>query len=508
MGKILETTINRFDSVTSDIRTKDTRFAAALKHFDVLDYRERLLPRKAFEDDTFDSGLSGSASTEKLTKFLTYGTSLSGTVQFALGINQGGSAPRLFFRESLPNGEWGGDNAGTGTLHEGLFVQYKGKAYAARSGTGLISWALDVSAPLGSSTVDNDAHALTYTDIFQGLVHSKDDILYIPYLTSSGAFIAKYDGSDWTDTAISLPVGAGKIHIAEYGNYILITTQPKFLGGKSFTYLWNRDDSLTTLSEKIDWGTELIEFAEEVEGAIVGVSLIANSAISFSGSGTVLFKFWEGGISGAKQFLVLNAEDITISTSGKQKERGRVYFMMSLKLNGSWHQGVWSIGRSKTGEFTLALEYQLDNDSQVSALVLKGFQLLGDYMIISYTDGGTYKLKLSNDQAVFTDTSIYESVIFNAGDASLQKSLIGATVATAPLPTNGQVVLKYAIDENIGTDTFITIFTNTTDNSISHSAINDLPKEYKELQFRVESTGGSQVTGLSFKEEIIGKRNY
>ncbi len=51
-----------------------------------------------------------------------------------------------------------------------------------------------------------------------------------------------------------------------------------------------------------------------------------------------------------------------------------------------------------------------------------------------------------------------------------------------------------------------TIFTEDTNNSISFSAVTGLPKDYKEIEFQILSTGGAEVTGLSFKEEITGKR--
>ena len=82
---------------------------------------------------------------------------------------------------------------------------------------------------------------------------------------------------------------------------------------------------------------------------------------------------------------------------------------------------------------------------------------------------------------------------------------MGITVTTEPLPTAGQVVLKFKKDEETS---FTTIFTEATNDSISFSAVTSLPKDYKEIQFRIESTGGAEITGFTFKEELTGKRNY
>ena len=91
---------------------------------------------------------------------------------------------------------------------------------------------------------------------------------------------------------------------------------------------------------------------------------------------------------------------------------------------------------------------------------------------------------------------------------SLIKDLVGVTVTTEPLPTAGRVRLDYAIDNGIGGGSWTNILDETTDNSISFSAITGLAKEYKEIQFRIRSTGNAEITSLSFKEEVAGKRNY
>jgi len=82
---------------------------------------------------------------------------------------------------------------------------------------------------------------------------------------------------------------------------------------------------------------------------------------------------------------------------------------------------------------------------------------------------------------------------------------------TEALPTNGQIVLKYRKDKDLVDGAWTTIFTEATDDSIEFDAINisgaTLP-EYKEIQFRIESTGGAVITGLKWKAEIIDKQKY
>ena len=71
------------------------------------------------------------------------------------------------------------------------------------------------------------------------------------------------------------------------------------------------------------------------------------------------------------------------------------------------------------------------------------------------------------------DSKIWESKIYDGShkglDASYYKNLREITVITEPLPAAGQVLVDFRIDEDTA---WITAFTNTVDNSISHTAIN------------------------------------
>ena len=83
---------------------------------------------------------------------------------------------------------------------------------------------------------------------------------------------------------------------------------------------------------------------------------------------------------------------------------------------------------------------------------------------------------------------------------------------TEALPSGAQIVLSYMIN---GETTYTTIFTQTVDDtddidylSIYHEAINiessgaTLPT-FREISFRIASTGNAVVTGLKFKYEEI-----
>lgn len=500
MGKITQTIVNSFTrGMTNDPRHEDKRFSRLIKHYDCLSARNKLIPHRSHEAD----GSTG--DTEKLVKFVSLNDK-----HYALGVVSGNLRPNIFERASLPAGAWS-QSGGTfgvdaGDRSENLFIPYQGLIFGARGGTAIWQWSYTAG---GAYT--QTQQALTYTDIGQGLVHSKDERLYIPYYTTDGSGnfipkIAKFNSSfAFTAAALTLPANNIIVDLCEYGNYLAIATRPRYEGGRSTVYLWNRDDSLETLSEEVDWGTDNLHIIEQMDGFLIGISSSDVSALNFAPK--LVFRQMVG--VGAKKFLELTVGPTTsqVQYGGKQKANDRLYFMMSVEIDGVQLDGVWTLGAAESGAFALSLDRLLNNDTAITSCVPKGFHLLGDYMTVAYTESSTYTIKRTNNDTAFSASSIYESEIFNDGDSSLTKKLLSVSVSTEYLPADGQIVLKYKKDEETS---FTTIFTHGTDNSISHTAINiestgaTLP-EFKEITFRIESTGKAVVTGLKMKTEIIDK---
>jgi hypothetical protein len=192
---------------------------------------------------------------------------------------------------------------------------------------------------------------------------------------------------------------------------------------------------------------------------------------------------------------------------------------MLIELNGSVRDGIWSIGRSSATSSLALIHERTSNNNTALATGnnITGFFSMGDYLFQSYSISGTYSMTKTDDSATaFSHNSVYETKVFNGGqhgfDASYYKDLKEITVMTEYMPTAGQITLAYQTNADIGTSTWTTIFTNSTDNSISHTAVNiessgaALPRDYKEIAFRILSTGNAVVTGLRFSEEIKDKR--
>src|SRR3990167_2699762 len=331
MGLLITKKINDFSlGMTSELRDPDTRYASLLKNFDAHTYKRKLVPFRSSEDGD-DAG-----NTSKKKNFcvaLRTGTTHS---LYALGVKSGATTAEVLYKDlttgaanDLDDNAWAATGAAakyqssSGATNFNLFVYYAktGRIYGARAGTQI--WAYD---PAGSVDFADSHQALTYTNIAQGIVHSKDDILYIPYDNK----IAKNDNGSWTATALPLPTHLKINSICEYGNYLAIACAPLSGVGESIVYLWNRDETTTVLSQAIPWGEGNLTIFEEIEGFLIGVSYPGNSSINFEQK--AVFKYYAGSKPITFMELVnettFAAADIPIA---KQKVNNYLHFLLTIR---------------------------------------------------------------------------------------------------------------------------------------------------------------------------------
>lgn len=507
---IEETLIDEFDGgMTNNARVRDFRYSRVLRNFDVLTTKNKLVPFGGLTGETFDTGTD---ATTKLCKMVSANSKLYG-----LGVVSGQAYPKVFEKTGA-TGSWVASTTGedsTGTRSEKLFIEYQdiiyGANYVSSSDTRIFGYAYltntFTSTALDLGTLGGDLSASTIA--IPAVVHKKTDILYVAH----DNYVLKKDGGavtvNWS-LALTLPTNSVIVDMCEYGNYIAIATKSKYTAQNSTLYIWDGDSSLETVTDKADWGIGELQQIEEVEGYLIGISTSPLGITYSNADAKIVFKQYVGGIEGTKQFLEIPISSLTIDFAGKQKVNGRMYFMMSCAISSVQFDGIWSIGRMGTGNFALSF----DRESKVTSItsnISKGFFLYGDWMHSMFTDNGAYVINRTRDSGVFdTGTAIYESLIFNNGDSSKKKKLLGVTVMYEPFDSDDVVVMKYKKDEETS---FTQIFSDTTNNAVSHDAINiessaaALP-EYKEIQFRLESTKGAAITAYKFKSIIYDKGMY
>ena len=489
--------INTFDNgMTSDPRNPGQGFSQLSKSFDLLTYPHKMVPYR-------DSEAGASApDTSRYANFLYANSTLYG-----LGVVSGSAKAQIDTKTDFTSNAWStpsNNQSGAGARDTNVFVYYKttGKIYGLRGGTACWSFLVN-----GSGWNDT-AQAIAYTNTAPAIVHSKDDILYLPYDNK----IATNNNDTWNATALTLPTSLIIASICEYGNYLAIGCKPVDVGGRSKVFLWDRDATLATVSESIDWGEGSLYLLEELEGSLVGASQLGEG-LSFNTR--YVFKYYSTS-NGAVQFNQIvssTAESAASLRQNKQKKNNRVYFLMSCTIQGTLHQGVWSIGRSAdTGTFGVMFEYLPNNDTALTSGILNGFLLVGDYMFISYVSNSVWGLSKTNDMASYTSTSIYETTVNpsmpehikgSAGDRSSSKQLVAVALSYQPLTSGQQAVLKYRADGGNWT----TILTEATVGMVTternKDATNTSFTNGREYEFHIESTGGAVITELKYKYEVL-----
>jgi len=496
MGQIVPLSIAvPVGGMTSNKRLPDLRYAALVKGFDIYSKPYQAIPHRA-------KGSGNSIDIRQIVKFCYASSTL-----FGLGIGSSGSGTfaTFWYKTALTDDLWTniGSDATNDPTATTLFVEYKDYLYGAANGTRI--WKVGPVTTPGATSFTTTERALTYTSITQGVVHPKDDRLYVGYTTSSGSFIAMNHAGSWTNIALTLPTNLIPTSVCAYGNFLSIACRPKYSGGKSRVFLWDRDSSLTTLTETIEWGEGDLILIEEVDGYLIGISK-SNTNSFFA---KLTFRSY---ISNAPQIFreLISSTSTAPELLDIQKAENKLYFMASITLDGTLYQGVWALTRNGNG-FVLAF----DHPPQTSALnsgVLKGFILIGDYCFEAFVSGGSYKVTKTDNTATYS-TSTIETLVQGGHpfpDPSHTKKLLGVTLYFEPLPSGASVVLSYKKDEDTS---WTQIFSHSTLNSLSHSAVNiestgvTLP-EYREIQFQIQSVGGAVFTGGKAHAEQLDKDIY
>ena len=496
------------DGVVYDARS--LRGSQMLANFDVLSTDFGITPRRQSE-----SGDSSSTTNQIQNFCVAYNTSLAAYMLYGLGVQSGTAYAEIFYKYldstvgGITDATWltpsNNTSAAAGATSFNLFVYYAatGLIYGAKGGSSI--WAFNTA---GGAFADT-SHSLTYTAIGQGIVHSKDDILYIPYADSSGNWkIASNNVGSWNDSALLLPKGYTVTSLCEFGNYLSIACAPKTGRGNSRVFQWDRNASIATLSESINWDYGNIQVLEELYGNLVGIS---SSNDSTRNNYRLTVRSWSQGMTGAvkqQEYIMPTTVGSNFLFKSKQKIDNRVYFLAAMYLNGSTYQGIWSVGRNGN-RYSVFFEYAANNDTvSTSATPLNAFALIGDYAFISYQDSsGNVQMSKTNDNASYTNlTAVWESNI-NPGiddlDRMLQKELFAIGVVTEPLTSGQQIVVKYRVDGGAYSSAILTAAADGL--TVRETPWNaGVPfTSGREYEFRIESTGGAVVVGLVYKYDVI-----
>ena len=501
MVKIIETKINRFDGgISEDKRSTQLNKFSLTKNFDVFTYPHKLVPYRSTEADE--------DKTFTITNFL-YAPYASAFSLYGLGKEVGTSKGMLYFYgiDSGLDDSWTGgtyfksvNNVASGD-NEVIFY-YKDYIYI-WTGGGRYLERVDITNSTNNFASYNDFSA-TGT-IAQAVHHPADDIAYFfrnNVVSRQNAAVA------FEPAVLTLPSNMKITAACPYGNYLAIACVTKGTAEvSSVVFLWDRDSSIATLTERLDFGKGEIVHLANLDNKLTAVmSYQASGGNGDLTRGKILIKQSYGQFGVVINELLMDAAGSSNTLPRiRTLQDNKLYFVASPQLNGDTRKGIWCV--DSNGK--LSLDFV---EEEVGTGNYNGICKVGNAWFIAHSDDGS--VNRSNDQEVYLYESVYESLIFNDGDSSLTKKLLGVAVLTEPLVANDNLslILEYRKDENLDS-TWTTILTRTTANAneTRHQAINiessgaTLP-QYKEIQFRVRCKSGStgvSITGLKFKSEII-----
>lgn len=549
MPQFVTTLINRFDGgISEDKRSgwvgsggnfTTNRFSIT-KHFDTFTYPKKLVPYNSTEADE--------EKTYKIKRFLFS----PGRIQdefHGLGVDVGDTIAEIYIYNDLGAGTYttwavGESNATSSRVPDTtVFFYYKDFIYFFGGDRYVCAYNSTGATAIDDSFLDFGAD---YTSIVQPVHHPADDHAYF-FINN---VIHRLEGTSWNagNPLLTLPSNSKITCACVYGNYLAIGCASKSaIDRKSTVYLWDRDSLL--VSEIIDFGEGEIKHIANLNNRLVGiVDFYTTSAIGLT-RGKIISKIASGNFGITVDELTKDTTDAGVATCNSVVRNNKLYFIATATLNSDTRFGIWAVDENGR----MALDF-----IEEEATTYQGIYLTGNQWWIAHSGDGSIN-RSDETGAVYGHTSIYESLIFNAGDSSVSKKLIDIEVSFEKLPAiTSQVVLEYRID---GSATWVEIFdyitkttatafvpgreyiitsVGTTDftligasassvgviftatgagtgtgtanytNLINHKAMNiessgaNFP-EYKEIEFRIESKGGAAITGLKFKSEIMDK---
>lgn len=491
--------INQFNGgLDEDVRSHNTITFKDVKGFDTLTYKHRLTPYGEAESEALSSG----SIADKLITDVTRDS--QGYLVF-LGRNSSGSpnSADIIVKDSGTDITDTLTAAATDSASAYLpnsFVFYKGSYYYIQSnGSGNVRRV--ISGTWTTSTIG----AVDFTSAWSGMpvpkpiIHPMDDILY----GGLGQNLFKINNTTYSDiTTVSIPTTHYITSFTDYDAYVAIAAAPAFEGDISRVFLWNRDTSLSTFTSNINWGEGALMVLENIGGTLIGIS---SSEVNYSPVSTydvtttkkLTVRVLSGGQAVVIKELVVPS---TFSLKNfKAKTSDRFYF------GGDNGDALYVVKKNADGTITVSKDRFVNNGSAYTTL--RGFNIFGDYLFTMFdtnsTSGNVLRTKVTSS---YTNTSVWETNInpsMPLDDRIRLKSLKMVAIGTAPMPANGSVTVYYSVDG----ESYEALFTETTDGRIAtHTNSNSLSTSLRdgyEYQFKVESTGGAEVTELRYEYDLV-----
>lgn len=468
---------------------------AITKHFDIFSRPNILTPYRSFVADTNDGSTSTGMKQYVVKDFL---YSSVANKMYGLGVNGSGNT-KIVFKNDATTGNWTvpSSSEGDSTVWYGCFVEFKDYLWGFQGTNKLWRWGTLSGTPSITNSVTTTG--ATITSVANGVI-AADANLYLAY---NNVIMRIAPGLTVTDTAKTVPDNYKITSLTNFGNYLAIAAAPvNPYNGVSKVFLWNLTSDL--FQETIDWGEGELRILETVEGSLVGVTdRYLNSSIG-AGRGSMVIQVYSGGSAQViKEIFTEKLTGVEIPRN-KVLRNNRLFWSAKIFTNTTgteYNEGIWSFGRKSSAYPTiLSLDYI---DENINTSGIQGIGSAGNYFYIAHSaDGSIDKIA---DTSTYTFTSIFESNIFNWGDSSNDKKLVGVELSYPALTSGQSVTVKMKVD---GDTSWTTIGTDSTVGSITRKFLDiestELPfPSGNEYKFRVETVGGVSITGFNASAEFF-----
>lgn len=512
---IKETRINRFDGGMNDNpRLQSTNSFQLATNFDIANSPEILKPNVGTEKN------SGSYTTT----FGVYRTVLANGNIYGLGVKAEPSTLPKIFKLSSPldafNSTWSSpansEATSGGFSYTGMFTYYKDYIYITHDDSGSNSKISRYGSISGTPTFTTAWKTMTVgssgaVDFTSDGVIGIDDNLYFAYRTTDGTQtgLGRIDGTNLVEAAITVPSNYRINQLVTWNKYLCMICSSVDKDTNSKMFIWDYISPDITEVVDLGWGDAMA--ADVIDGTVVIFVNVTGFSISTSRPSFIRVLTYSGGTP--TQIFKIKGQNrsgssYTAVTSSAYSYRSNIYVGSIATIANSssmFTNLLLRVGR-KDNKYQLSYSFDYDCGSQSSnGGGISDFIFFNENIIIANVTGTrTSDIYITVNGASYVNKSVYESQIFN-GESNVDKQLHSAFVNFVALPSAGQVILQYRKDEET---TWTTIFTDTTDNAISHESVNiestgvNLPT-FREIQFRIESTGGAEITALGFTYEEL-----
>lgn len=460
---------------------------AITKHFDIFTDAEKLIPYRSLESDTATS-VSSTDLKQYFVRDFVYASESSKL--YGLGQTSGGLT-KIVQKDDAVSGLWTTPSSsdGNGAVKNGCFFEYKDYLWGFQGTNQIFKWGLLSGTP----SINNSAATVgaTITSVANGIIAADGNA----YLAYNNVIVRIAPGGTITDSAKTVPDTYKITSITNYGSYMAIGCSPKSVyNGQSKVFIWNLSSDL--FAETLDWGEGELRVLELVEGMLVGITDRYLNSSTGAGRGSMILQVYSNG--SAQVFKEIFTQSLTGKTIPIQKsvKNNRLFWAAKIMTNSTgteYVEGIWSFGRKNANyPYTMTLDII---DENINTSGIQGFGMAANFFFIAHSGDGS--VDKTNDSAVYTFTSAYDSLIYDFGTPGLEKQLNSFTIYTSPLPAGASVTVKYRFDSDTS---YTTIGTFSTQGGLAKDFINiessgDNFPTFREAQFRCESTGGAEITG-------------